>query len=290
MDKIAFSVVIPLYNKEKSIKSTVQSVLSQSYPDFEIVVVNDGSKDNSLKVLRSVSDIRLRIIDKPNGGVSSARNRGIREAKNKWIALLDGDDLWMPDHLFTLVKMIKSYPEEAMYYTKYCLSGQTVTEEKVMKIAKTSDYLCEVLSGNNVSSSTVCLNKDVLFQKGIFFDEMLTHGEDLDLWYRISRKYDVVFTNKITVVYQVDTENRACNTLPKDLSTHYIYTMRFSDYKNMRCGVQYYNHILRAFLQVCMYKRDYKSFFKIAGKQGYVKCIYLIFSTLRMRLNRRIKR
>ena len=79
-----FSVVIPLYNKELSIKNTIQSVLNQTFQDFEIVVVNDGSTDNSLHVLKEIDDTRIRIINKTNGGVSSARNRGIKEAKFRW--------------------------------------------------------------------------------------------------------------------------------------------------------------------------------------------------------------
>src|SRR5690554_7052561 len=94
-----FSVVIPLYNKELSINNTIQSVLNQTFQDYEIVVVNDGSTDKSLEVVKQINDFRIRIINKLNGGVSSARNRGIEESKFDWIAFLDGDDLWMENHL-----------------------------------------------------------------------------------------------------------------------------------------------------------------------------------------------
>src|SRR5687767_2996559 len=93
------TVIIPLYNKEKSILDTVYSVLNQTYKDFELLIINDGSKDNSLKVVQSISDPRVVIIDKPNGGVSSARNAGILNAKNEYLAFLDGDDIWHPEHL-----------------------------------------------------------------------------------------------------------------------------------------------------------------------------------------------
>src|SRR5690554_3129002 len=93
------TVIIPLYNKERSILKTVSSVLTQSFTEFELLIVNDGSTDNSLQMVSSLKDPRLRIINKENGGVSSARNTGIKEATNEWIALLDADDLWKEDHL-----------------------------------------------------------------------------------------------------------------------------------------------------------------------------------------------
>src|SRR5690606_29446795 len=105
-----FSVVIPLYNKERSIKQTVQSVLDQTFTDFEIVIVNDGSTDNSLQVVENIDDQRIRIINKPNGGVSSARNKGINEANFNWIAFLDGDDLWKPNHLEIIRGLIDKFP------------------------------------------------------------------------------------------------------------------------------------------------------------------------------------
>ena len=112
---MTFSIVIPLYNKEKAIVATLQSVLAQTYTDYEIIVVDDGSKDNSLKVAKSVNDSRINVIHKENGGVSSARNRGIREAKGDYIALLDGDDLWKPTFLEEQVKLIHDFPKAAMW-------------------------------------------------------------------------------------------------------------------------------------------------------------------------------
>ena len=94
-----FSVVIPLYNKQDCIRNTVQSVLNQTFPDFEINIVDDGSTDRSLESARQFDDPRIRVFSKPNGGVSSARNYGIRQSRKKYIAFLDADDLWYPDYL-----------------------------------------------------------------------------------------------------------------------------------------------------------------------------------------------
>ena len=112
--KIYISVVIPLYNKAASITSTIQSVLAQSYPYFEIVIIDDGSSDNSVQKVRLIDDKRIKLISKQNGGVSSARNEGIRQAQYDYIAFLDADDLWKPTYLEELVKLITDFPEASL--------------------------------------------------------------------------------------------------------------------------------------------------------------------------------
>ena len=106
---IRFSVIIPLYNKANFVRKTIESILNQTFTGFEIVVVNDGSTDNSLDVVNEISDPRIRIFTKENGGVSVARNFGIEKSQNEYIAFLDADDLWLPDYLETIKNMIEQY-------------------------------------------------------------------------------------------------------------------------------------------------------------------------------------
>ena len=103
------SVVIPLYNKEKTIARAIHSVLNQTYKHFEVIIVNDGSIDNSLNIVQSIPDHRIKIITKKNGGVSSARNTGIKAATCSCIAFLDSDDMWLPWHLQTICRMINEH-------------------------------------------------------------------------------------------------------------------------------------------------------------------------------------
>lgn len=111
-----FSVVIPLYNKAHTITRTLSSVLAQSLTDFEVIIVNDGSTDNGTEIIRDfTNDSRIRIIDQKNQGVSAARNRGVYEAKYKYIAFLDGDDEWMPNFLEKIKEAILKFPEAGMY-------------------------------------------------------------------------------------------------------------------------------------------------------------------------------
>lgn len=113
------SVVIPLYNKEKQIANTLRSVFAQTYTDYEIIVVNDGSTDNSVAVVESLNDPRIRLVHQKNAGVSAARNRGIEEARGEYIALLDGDDEWKPILLESMLALAKKYPSCNVFAGNY---------------------------------------------------------------------------------------------------------------------------------------------------------------------------
>lgn len=113
------SVVIPLYNKERYVERAIRSVLKQSFNKFEIVVVNDGSTDNSLAIAESIRDSRIRVFDQKNSGVSAARNRGIKEAKYDFIAFLDADDEWTDNHLSIIAALISKYPTCGVFATCY---------------------------------------------------------------------------------------------------------------------------------------------------------------------------
>lgn len=119
------SVVIPLYNKAHTIVNTLNTVINQSYKDFEVIIVNDGSTDNGVEVIQKhFTDNRIRIINQKNAGVSAARNKGVEESKGEWIAFLDGDDEWMPQYLEKMKEALSKYPNANMigcasYYKDY---------------------------------------------------------------------------------------------------------------------------------------------------------------------------
>ena len=113
------SVVIPLYNKEEQIADTLQSIFEQTFQDFEIVIVDDGSTDNSVEEVEKFTDSRIRLIHQINAGVSAARNRGIEEARGELIAFLDADDEWKPEYLATQYGLYQKYPECSVYACNY---------------------------------------------------------------------------------------------------------------------------------------------------------------------------
>ena len=113
------SVIIPLYNKETAIKGTLKSLLQQSFTDFEVIILDDGSKDASAQIVRTFTDTRIHFIQKENEGVSATRNKAVAEARAQYIAFLDADDLWEPNHLEGLWQLITHFPEAGLYCAAY---------------------------------------------------------------------------------------------------------------------------------------------------------------------------
>lgn len=209
------SVVIPLYNKAKHIKITLDSVLTQTYQDFEVIVVNDGSTDGSEKVVMQYNDPRIRLINQENKGVSAARNRGIAEAKGELIAFLDADDEWLPEHLTAVVRLRNKYPECGLYATAYY-----VVNRKGKKFVPSfygipqypwegilSNYFRIALTSDPVWTSAAAVPKKVFAICG-FFPVGIKTGEDIDMWCRIALKFPIAFSTTPNAVYHQEAENR----------------------------------------------------------------------------------
>lgn len=208
------SVVIPLYNKEKSIGSTIRCVLNQTYTDFEIVVVDDGSTDNSANVVREFEDKRVRLICKENGGVSSARNEGILAARGEYISFLDGDDFWEPEYLETLNRLILDYPYASIYGIKRgCICNDHKIEDNKNSFVGYRGIVDDVWNNypDSWTGSSSSSRKDLLLSIGLF-DTRMAYGEDLDMWWRLLLIGDGAIDNTRTLMYYVqDSENRAMN-------------------------------------------------------------------------------
>lgn len=203
-----FTVVIPLYNKEKYILETVESVLAQDFNEFELIIVNDGSTDKSLEQVNSISDHRIKIINQKNSGVGSARNKGMSNAKYNWIALLDGDDIWKRNHLSELKKIIDLFPLSGLVSTQHLrfshkqqlTSNQQGQKPKIRAI----NYFAEASKNPTVvCSSSVCINKQVFNNIGGFTDKMV--GEDLEYWVKIALDYPVAISERVTSYYRQNT-------------------------------------------------------------------------------------
>ena len=210
------SVVIPLYNKKESIAHTLECVLKQTYQNFEVVVVDDGSTDGSAEIVEGVADERIRLIRQENGGVSAARNRGIKEAKSEYVAFLDADDEWKPEHLDTLVGLIEKYPQCGAYSTNYEFKqGEKVKPTILNKIpfdgeeGVLSNYF-EVASCSHppVCSITICIKKSLLDEIG-GFPIGIKSGEDLLTWVRIATKTDWAYNIIPTATFCLGEDDRA---------------------------------------------------------------------------------
>lgn len=208
------SVVIPLYNKEKSIAQTLECVLNQTFQDFEVIIVDDGSKDNSAAIVEQFVDSRIHLIRQANGGVSAARNRGIEEAQGEYVAFLDADDVWQAGHLANLTNLIRQYPQCRAWASKYI--NHINDEEHHIILNKMpfkgedgvlTNYF-EICSCSHppVWSSAVCVEKSLLKEIG-GFPVGVTSGEDLLTWAKIAVKTDWAYSMKATAVYMMPITN-----------------------------------------------------------------------------------
>lgn len=184
------SVIIPTYNRGWILKEAIESVLAQAYKDFELIVVDDGSTDNTSNIL---DDYRsgIKVLSQKNKGVSAARNRGISAASGRFIAFLDSDDLWLPKKLSTQVEFFNQRPDALICQTEeiWIRNGLRVNPKKRHKkpsgmIFKPSLELCLV------SPSAVMIRRS-LFERIGGFDETLPACEDYDLWLRISCRFPI---------------------------------------------------------------------------------------------------
>ena len=207
-----FSVVIPLYNKEKEIVYTINSVLKQSYKVDEIIVIDDGSTDNSSFVAEKYFKDKITLIKQENCGVSAARNRGIQEVKNEYICFLDADDLWEESFIEEIANLIKNFPEAIVYSTSHKMIDENgnIIKSKVNVPVDFSGYIEDFIKvyKNNyglINSSSVCIKKSV----NPIFPIGEKKGEDICLWIELSLKGKFAFVNKPLSIYKLDSSNRS---------------------------------------------------------------------------------
>jgi glycosyltransferase involved in cell wall biosynthesis len=250
-----FSIVIPLYNKADYILKAVNSALTQTFKDFEIIVVNDGSTDDSVYKIENFKDARLKIINQENAGVSTARNNGVKEANFDYVAFLDADDWWNVHFLEEMKLLIGKYPAAGIYGCNYYYvkNRKHRLEDKGLE----KDFTAGYIDYFKVYAKTFCAPFNcsfVIVDKAAFnavggFKSQLKFGEDFDLWIRIALKHKVAYLNK-PLAYSnqdVENENRALgiNKL-YDKDSYYIFNLSYlgieetknKDLKNLLDGLR----------------------------------------------------
>lgn len=201
------SVIIPLYNKETSIHKTIQSVLDQTFRNFELLVINDGSSDNSVDVVNSIVDNRIRVISKVNGGVSSARNFGVDNSKGEYIFFLDADDLISPNCLFEFNSLVEKYKSESVFVCNFKIVQPDKNDiiiskgkhEKVIKYPLKQQWYRKVYP----RTGSMLIHKSCFDKIGLF-QPQINIFEDLDFTIRLMKQYNVVYTPLILMSYEVE--------------------------------------------------------------------------------------
>lgn len=209
-----FSVVIPLYNKEHYIEATLRSVLNQTCTDYEVIVVDDGSKDDSLSLARKFESKRVRIIHQENQGVAVARNTGILNARGEFICFLDADDEWRPEYLSAIDGLTEQYPESAIFVTAYAVNmGNGKINYSTRLEPETGclpSYWLTLAKGYDfVWTSATTIRRQALLDAGLFKPGEKI-GQDLDMWARVARiNPRVAYSNHICVNYNRAAEQNA---------------------------------------------------------------------------------
>lgn len=199
------SVIIPVYKVEKYVAATVKSVLEQTYTDFELLIIDDGSPDQSIEICQQFTDPRIKIIRQENRGVAAARNTGIRSSEGKYIALLDADDLWLPEKLEKHVEHLNNSPDVGVSYSRSAFIDEVDNPLGIYQMSKLKnitplDLLCRTPIGNG---SVAVIRKEVFeaikFQDNLYGtvedfyfndDRQLHPSEDVECWLRIAIKTD----------------------------------------------------------------------------------------------------
>lgn len=205
------SVVIPLYNKASTIEAAVTSVQAQSFSNWELVVVDDGSTDDGLALVEALNDPRIRCIRQQNGGVASARNLGLRMAQHDWVALLDADDYWRSDHLMRLDQLRQRFPQAVLCGAAYrCVNHLGAERDAPLSdaflsaldgMACVEDFFLEVhRHGMPFFTSSLMLRKDVALGCGGFPLGVIA-GEDLIMWARLTCAGMVALSTERTAFY-----------------------------------------------------------------------------------------
>lgn len=203
-----FSVIIPLYNKENFIENTIQSVLNQTFEDFEIIVINDGSTDKSEEKLLQFKDSRIRYYSKKNEGVSITRNLGITLANANFVAFLDADDYWHQDFLKVMFDYCTRFIKIKVFTTAIEVETSNKTFQAQYSINKTFDfefvnYFKASKKESAILTSATVFNKKVFDKVGVF-DLNIKSGQDTDLWIRIGLVYPILFIWEVLVRYTHD--------------------------------------------------------------------------------------
>jgi len=244
------SIVIPLFNKEESIRYCLNSVFKQSYTNFELIIVNDGSTDKSPEIISEfVRDKRLRLIHQSNKGVSAARNEGIRQSNGNWICFLDADDVWDKNYLSNVSKLIKKYPQASMIgHAYYQMNTNNILIDFGLP-PKFEGYIEDYFSHVSSKRRTLYFTSATCVQRSVFdeiggFDKRIRRGQDLDMWFRIALNYKIVYCDRRLVYYKVDSENNSKQI--KDIKSwvhHFLLDKHYALYKqesNFKYFVNYF--------------------------------------------------
>lgn len=244
---ISVSVIIPAYNAEKFIVETIQSVQRQTFSDFEIIVVDDGSTDQTASFVMQIQDPRLRVLSVDHQGLSATRNRGVAASEGKFLAFLDADDLWTPNALQLYVEALNANLAADLsygwtYFWNYDLNNLSDVTKLISPSATGATAYCAMLERNIVGNGSNIFVRRAAFDAVGGFDEDLTHGEDWEFCFRVALQGEVALVPQPIVYYRQHSTSICSDFEPAKTSffkaLDKIYDLAPSEYKALKVKVQ----------------------------------------------------
>ncbi len=223
------SVIIPVYNGEKTIKETVESVLNQTFTNFELIIINANSTDATLSIISQIEDERIKIFSYPQANVAVNRNRGIKHATGDYITFLDADDLWTTDKLAAQYTALQENPQAAVAYSwTNCIDENGKFLRKTSHVNWNGDVYSKFLLDDFIGNgSNVMIRRDALIDVGAF-DEKLTNAQDTDLWLKLSAITDFICVPKVQILYRIQQNSMSSNVLGLEKSNLEIIQRAFA--------------------------------------------------------------
>ena len=214
------SVVIPVYNGELTIADTVKSVINQTFSDFELIVINDGSSDSTLDILAGFQDPRLKIFTYTNAGLSASRNRGIGHGCGELISFIDADDLWTPKKLEAQLNSLRGDPKAAVAYSWTDFIDETGNLLGYGIHQTVKGYVFpKLLEFFFIGSGSNALIRKQVFDEVGRFDETLTSAEDLDMFLRLAARYHFSAVSEPQILYRITDNSMSRNVIRQERET-----------------------------------------------------------------------
>jgi glycosyltransferase involved in cell wall biosynthesis len=255
------SVIIPVYNGEKTIKATIESVLQQTHYDLEIIVINSSSNDATLDILSNAS---------------VNRNRGLAHANAEFVTFLDADDIWTSDKLEAQYNALQENPQAAVAYSfTNAIDENNQFLRKCSHATWNGNVYSNLLLDDFIGSGSNVMVRKYAFSKIGGFDESLTNAEDTDMWLRLAAQYHFVSVKKVQILYRISTNSKSSNILGAEQSNLKIIERVFSDLPN---NLQY----LKKYRIANLYKYlSYKALTAYPGKQNSLQVLRLLWQTVK---------
>lgn len=277
----SFSIVMPNYNKEHYIYRTIHSILNQTYKAFELIIVDDGSTDNSNSIIKLFSDSRIKLISQKNQGVSVARNTGIKEAKYSFVAFVDSDDYWYPFYLEKMNQLINKYPNAGAYG---CVLEKRKIEKDEIVVSSwdkgtENDFIIDnyfhnlLCGGYTLTASSTVIRKEITSLCGVF-PVGLKNWEDYDMWIRIALYSNICFTDLVCGIY-----NDVANSASRDRTN--LHAPVFDNYKFHIKNSGISGQIKKDFVRLVEEKKQHAAYEKYLFNHEALPALEVYFRTIR---------